>query len=159
MDYWPLCAIISTNDRKEKSLAGVTAPWMGGCRADCEKRHRSVVCPCCEEERKPTSRSSARCMCVLSRAFFNDGPVTEGGPRLALVWPRLRISHHKQKFSWFLKKKLENLFEAIQIQSCGLNALQRQLTKLMMLFTFSPLGRNSKLFLVLLPQSENELEI
>lgn len=83
MEYWPLCAIISTNDRKEKSLAGVTAPWMGGCRADCEKRHRSVVCPCCEEERKPTSCSSARCMCVLSRGFFNDGPVTEGGPRLA----------------------------------------------------------------------------
>ena len=37
MEYWPLCAIIPTNDRKEKSLAGVTAPWTGGCRADCEK--------------------------------------------------------------------------------------------------------------------------
>lgn len=37
MQYWPLCAIIPTNDRKEKSLAGVTAPWTGGCHADCEK--------------------------------------------------------------------------------------------------------------------------
>lgn len=77
---------------------------------------------------------------------------------MALVWPRRRISH-QAKVQLVLKKKLENLLAAIQIQSCGLNALQRQLTKLMMLFTFSPLGRNSKLFLVLLPQSENELEI
>lgn len=94
-------------------------------------------------------------MCVLSRGFFNDGPVREGGPCLAPA------SHFPPQATvqLILKKKLENLFAAIQIQSCGLNALQRQLTKLMMLFTFSPLGRNSKLFLVLLPQSENELEI
>lgn len=88
MEYWPLCAIIPTNDRKEKSLAGVTAPWTRGCRADCEEIHRTVVCPCCEEERAPTSCSSARCMCARlcviggEGVSFNDESVMEGGPSL-----------------------------------------------------------------------------
>ena len=92
MEYWPLCAIIPTNDRKEKSLAGVTAPWTRGCRADCEEIHRTVVCPCCAEERAPTSCPSARCTCARLRVIggggegrggvFNDQSVMEGGPLL-----------------------------------------------------------------------------
>lgn len=60
--------------------------------------------------------------------------------KVALAWLQYPVSPRA-------KVQLVKKDTCIQIQSCGLNALQRQLTRLMAPFAFSSLGRDSKWFL------------
>lgn len=78
------------------------------------------------------------CVCagLVARGFFNDGSAMEGGPRLAPV-SCFSIS---KKFSLVKKRGSKNLSASVQSGSCGLNVLQRQLTRVLVLFAFSSFG-------------------
>lgn len=139
MEYWPLPAIISTNDRKEKSLAGVTAPWTGEAVVPTEKKKALAGCLPMLRGRKSTNILLQRSpyACISEGGFFNDGPVMEGGSRMAPV------SHFSPQAKVQLVSKGEALKSTriVHIQPCGLSALQRQLTRLMVLYALSPFSK------------------
>ena len=71
MESWPLCAIILTNDRKEKSLAGIAALQTGGCHADCDKDTGHFFAHAARKnEHQHPARVFTVCLCVIGSEGF-----------------------------------------------------------------------------------------